>query len=218
MNRFKSSAALALASTTLVLFATPSLAQQALTPALQTRAREACVQKAQADGFTVRDVVSVAPANADTVNVVLSLDKAGQLYKLTCGYSASKNTALVGDNSAAAPAQTYQPWISPWLFTLLPLLLGLPLLWAWTRGRHNEPARYTGADTHVRHADQEAVVRTDGSLLDVHSGPANSYRVTGNLRNGQQVTLTGRQDNNWVELAEGGWVQREYLDTRRYVS
>jgi uncharacterized protein YgiM (DUF1202 family) len=209
-----------LASATLILLSAPSLAQS-LSPELQTRAREACVQKAQAGGFTVKDVVSVTPSDADTVRVALNLDRNGQAFRLTCGYSASKNSAMVGDdaNTATAPVQTYQPWLNPWLGILLPLLVGLPLLWAWARGHNSEEyVRYIGS--HVDHAEpSEAIVRTSGNPLDVYSGPASSYRVTRNLRNGQRVTLSGQYDGDWVELSDGGWIPTQYLETSpRFVS
>lgn len=216
----KFSGVLATASAALVLLTSPSYAQ-AVSPELEARAREACIQKAEADGFTLQDVVSVAAADADTVNVVLNLNRDGQLYKLTCGYSASKGSAMVAD-SAGTAARTYQPWMNPWLLTLLPLLVGLPLLWAWTRGRSSEEyLRYAGGrDTHGRYVERsEAIVRTDGSMLDIRSGPAGSYRITGNLRNGQRVKLSGRYENNWIELADGGWIPAEYLETSpRFVS
>jgi hypothetical protein len=211
--------ALAIASTVLVVVATPIQAQT-VTAELETRAREACIQKAEADGFTLQDVVSVAPVDADTVNVVLNLNRDGQLFKLTCGFSASRGVATVGDDvGTTAAVRTYQPWLNPWLGVLLPLLLGLPLLWAWTKGRGN--TSYVGRETAaVRYGERtEAIVRTNGERLDVHAGPGNSHRVTGNLRNGQRIVLSGRYDNNWVELLEGGWVPAEYLDTNpRYVS
>jgi uncharacterized protein YgiM (DUF1202 family) len=217
---FQFSSALAATSTALILLSSPSYAQ-VISPELEARAREACTQKAEADGFTIQDVVSVAAADADTVNVVLNLNRDGQLYKLTCGYSASQNSATVGDSTDTA-VRTYQPWANPWLLTLLPLLVGLPLLLAWTKGRSSEEyLRYAGAkDDHVRYAERsEAIVSTDGSMLDIHSGPAGSYRVTGNLRNGQRVQLSGRYENNWVELADGGWIPAEYLETNpRFVS
>lgn len=211
--------ALALVSTVLIAVASPVQAQT-VSAELETRAQEACIQKAQADGFTLQDVVSVTAADADTVNVVLNLNRDGQLFKLTCGYSASQGSATVGnDVGTTTVAQTYQPWLNPWLGTLLPLIVGLPLLWAWTRGRGN--TSYVGRETvAARHGEHsEAIVRTNGERLDIHSGPASTHRVTGNLRSGQRVVLSGRYDNNWVELAEGGWVPSEYLDTNpRYVS
>jgi hypothetical protein len=208
----------ALAVAVLVALASPAQAQ--ITTEQETRAQEACIQKAEADGFTLQEVVSVTAADADTVNVVLSLARDGQTARLTCPYSLSKGIATVGDKvGTTAVAQTYQPWINPWLGTLLPLILGLPLLWAWTKGRGN--TNYIGRETVATHYGErsEAVVRTNGERLDIHAGPGSNHRTTGNLRNGQRVVLSGRYDNNWVELAEGGWVPAEYLDTNpRYVS
>lgn len=216
----KFSAALTTASTALMLLVSPSYAQ-AVSPDLDARAREACIQKAEADGFALQDVASVTAADADTVNVVLNLNRDGQLYKLTCGYSASRGSATVADSTSTA-ARIYQPWVNPWLLTLLPLLVGLPLLLAWVKGRSSEEyLRYAGVkDTRARYIEHsEAIVRTDGSMLDIHSGPAGTYRVTGNLRNGQRVQLSGRYENNWVELADGGWIPAEYLETNpRFVS
>lgn len=72
------------------------------------------------------------------------------------------------------------------------------------------------AASNARHT--EGVIRTNGELLDVYSGPGTSYRVVSNLRNGQRVVLTGRQDNSWVELENIGWVPAQYIEAdTRYV-
>jgi hypothetical protein len=43
--------------------------------------------------------------------------------------------------------------------------------------------------------------------------------VTGNLRNGQRIVLSGRYDNDWVELENGGWVPVRFVETAtRYVN
>lgn len=100
--------------------AQPSLAQ--VSEELATRAREACIRKAEADGYTVNNVVSVGPDTdaADRVKVVLDLTRDGAQAPLTCRLSGDE--VAFGDVLDTAPIDLNRLW---WL--LLPLL-GLPLL------------------------------------------------------------------------------------------
>jgi hypothetical protein len=184
--------------------ALPAVAQ--VSEELATRAREECIRKAEADGYTVNNVVSVEPDGGatDRVKVVLDLTRDGASAPLTCRLSGDEVAfGDVMDN--AAPVDLGRLW---WL--LLPLL-GLPLLLWWANNRRSEYDRYVRpAASYSRQA--EGVIRTNGELLDVYSGPGTSYRVVSNLRNGQRVVLTGRQDNNWVELENIGWVPAQYVE------
>jgi hypothetical protein len=191
------------------LISSPAHAQSKLPANVAIRAQDACVEQARAKGFNLENVVSVESANADTVRVVLNLTQNGQRYKLTCNYNKASGTSVYEDTTTTTT--THQPLINPWLLGLVLPLVGLGLLWLWTKGR--------GSDKHDRHTRKnlgnrsEAIVRTRRDRLEIYSGPGTTYRITGNLRNGQQVILSGRYNNNWAELADGGWVPLQYLET-----
>lgn len=231
MKTLKSATFQSLAVTSILVGAAiPLSAAHAQTVAadLATAARQACISSAESKGFQVAEVVSIEPKAgvADGINVVLSLTKAGQPYKLTCGYTKSAGavfgntaattttTAPTTTTTASTPATTETvktvPPVSltPLWWLLLPLI-GLPLLLWWTRGR--------GAATETREAyttdRTEAIVRNRGNNVNVHSGPGIDYRVTGTLRDGQTVWLSGQYNNNWAELENGGWIPTQSIET-----
>ena len=221
----------AILSATMLSLVAPTHAQLSLTPELQTRAEQTCIDSARTKGFELDQVVSVAPTDADTVQVVLNLTREGQLYKLTCNYSASNNSATVGDDvnnagaadtstTAASATQTYTPWINSWWGLLIPLI-GLPLLLWWARGRRSdEYDRYTRGDSDriAYRGRSEGIVRSIDDAISIYAGPSNTHSITGSLRNGQRVALSGRYDSDWVELEDGGWIAARHLETNpRYV-
>jgi Bacterial SH3 domain len=62
-------------------------------------------------------------------------------------------------------------------------------------------------------AGRSAVVRTpQGGSLRVRSGPGLNYRVLRSLDRGTRIVLSGRSNQDWVELRGGGWVTSIYLD------
>jgi uncharacterized protein YgiM (DUF1202 family) len=175
-------------------------------------AKQACVAQAQSKGFTLKEVASAASTSAKDVQVVLMLDKAGQLYKLTCNYDTSTKGAVFGNETSGAASETATNNLgmgSLW-WLLLPII-GLPLLLRWAKG-HSDDVIVGDTGRHYAERADAVIKTTTGTTLDVHSGPGASYRVTGSLNNGQRVTLTGRYDNNWAELTTGGWVDTRYLD------
>lgn len=204
---------------------------QSVATDVATAARQACISSAESKGFQVAEVTSIEPKAgvADGANVVLNLTKAGQPYKLTCGYTKSAG-AVFSDNAATttttAPATTTTvpapapavaetvktappASLAPLWWLLLPLI-GLPLLLWWTKGRGaaaaTEAREYATGQT-------EVIVRNRGNTVNVHSGPGNDYRVTETLRDGENVRLSGRYKNNWAELEHGGWIPTETIDT-----
>ncbi|MBV9389532.1 MAG: hypothetical protein JOZ78_24180 [Chroococcidiopsidaceae cyanobacterium CP_BM_ER_R8_30] len=180
---------------------------QGVSASLANAAKEACVNSAKSKGFQVDQIVSVAPSGTDSANVILNLSRDGHPFKLTCGYSKTSGAAIGNDSTATTSAS---PDLRPLWWLLIPAI-GLPLLLLWTRGRDSE--------TRTAVERYEAIVRRNGSSVDIHSGPGDSYKVTGTLHDRQRVVLSGRQDNNWVELSEGGWVPTQYLETSpHYVS
>ena len=206
-----------------------AVSAQTVSADLSTAAKDACTRSAESKGFTVKEVVSVEPkaGATDGATVVLNLDKAGQLYKLTCGYSASTGASIDDSSSTAstmtAPATTTTAaptttttttataptfnYSAPNLAWLLLPLIGLPLLLALFRGRDKDAVGYA-----TRTERLEGLVRNRGRALNVHSGPAAHHSVTETLRDGQRILLSGRQQDGWVELVEGGWVTSEALD------
>jgi len=187
-----------------------AVSAQTVSADLSTAAKDACTRSAESKGFTVKEVVSVEPkaGTTDGATVVLNLDKAGQLYKLTCGYSASTGASIDDGISGAVntAARTFN-YSAPSLAWLLLPLIGLPLLLALFKGRDKDAVGYA-----TRTERLEGLVRNRGRALNVHSGPAAHHSVTETLRDGQRILLSGRQQDGWVELAEGGWVSSEALD------
>lgn len=180
---------------------------------LDAAARAACTQSAVSKGFQVKEIVSVEPkaGTTDGANVVLNLDRAGQEYKLTCGYSKTAGAAI-GDESPAASTIATPPVDLGKLWWLLLPLIGLPLLLLWTKSRDT-------AVGHTYNERSEAVVRNNGRSLNIYREPNANQTVTGTLYDGQRVTLSGRHNNDWTELADGGWVPTQSLETvRRYVT
>lgn len=216
----KLASAIALASSAMVSLTAPSYAQSTVPADLAKRAQDSCVNNARADGYDLKEVVSVEPIADGDVKVVLNLTRNGADARLTCTLNKAGDVVF-GDDATAATSdtRTYQPWFHPLWLGLLSLLGLAALLW-WLKGRGTEEAQYyPRQDYAVPHGERsEAIVTTNGEPLDIYSGPGTINKVTGNLRNGERVTLSGRQENNWVELADGGWIPMEYLESAaRYV-
>jgi photosystem I subunit III len=87
----------------LCLTANSTAFAQSVPQELASTATDACVSAAKAKGFTLKKVVSVAP-KTDGATIVLSLDRAKQLFKLTCGYTKSAGAVIAGDKAAAPVA------------------------------------------------------------------------------------------------------------------
>ena len=60
-------------------------------------------------------------------------------------------------------------------------------------------------------ATSEVVIHNNGESIMIYAGPSISNGVTGALPDGQKVSLTGRREQDWVELASGGWIEAKYL-------
>jgi FAD/FMN-containing dehydrogenase len=183
-------------------------------------AKKSCTDDAVAKGYTVNNVVT-AEQTADggaVVKLDLTKNSDGTKAPLTC--TLGKDGKVAFGEAVTTTTETARNTAWPWL--LLPLL-GLPALLWWARGRNAEPVRtvsrdYVSASRFVPGERVDAIVRSTTDALNIHSGPGTSYNVTGTLNNGQRVTLSGRYDNNWAELASGGWIPTQYLEAARYVS
>jgi hypothetical protein len=199
----------------------PSFAQAQVRPDIAETAQESCIQSAESQGFTLDEVVSVEPSAQSGVNgatVVLNLLRDGESFRLTCDYNPTSGAAI-GDAATQTTAGTADTASRafPWWWLLLPII-GLPLLLAWTRGRTTAPVA-TNAPRRAYAENTEAIVRSNGRAVNIYDGPGTDNRVTGTLYDGQNVTLSGRYENEWLELGLGGWVQRQYLEARpRYAS
>lgn len=214
MANLKKAGALAMIGAATLAVATPIHAQGTVAPDLANAAKTACINKAQADGYTLKDVLSVEPydATGDRVKVVLNLVKNNAEARLTCGYTKGDQSVSFDPGAAAETAQDTARGVNPWLWLLLPLI-GIPLLIALTRGRQRPAEDDNYATRTTTTGRTEGFVRTNGEALDVYSGPATTYRVTGTLRNGDRVVVTGRRENNWLELENGGWIPAQYVET-----
>ncbi len=54
-------------------------------------------------------------------------------------------------------------------------------------------------------------IATNGSSLNVRSGPGFGYPVIGSFANGTTVRTSGKVSGGWVQLANGGWVSGSWL-------
>jgi hypothetical protein len=214
-----------------VMLPLASVRAQTVAPDLAKAAQDACINVAQSRGFTLDRVVAVQADGVDAAKAVLSLTRNGQSFRLTCGYSRTRGAIFGNDafgTSTQAPAPAIPqpsvavpavptpavpvgeaPNLSRLWWLLLPLI-GLPLLLWWTRGRGEQVVGRT-------YETYEGIVRKAGGV-DIQSGPGATYKVTGSLRDGQRVVLSGRHDNNWTQLQDGGWIPSENVETSRYAT
>jgi|GEM_PF-247190 len=96
------------ATSTLCLMATTASYAQSVPKELANTAKEACINVAKSKGFEITDVVSITPKSTDGANVVLTLSRAQQLFKLTCGYTKAAGASIGGAEKAPvanAPAE-----------------------------------------------------------------------------------------------------------------
>jgi uncharacterized protein YraI len=56
-----------------------------------------------------------------------------------------------------------------------------------------------------------AFVKTNGSPLNVRSGPGLGYRVVGTVADNRTVNLSGRSVSGWSQLANGNWVASRWI-------
>ena len=198
-----------LAATTVVAMNQPAIAQT--TAEMIATAEKSCLDSAAAKGYNTQlsNVVSSESIDADTVRVVLNLTKDGNAFdRLTCPYSVSKGLAAFDDAAAAVGDAVARPRF-PWWWLLLPLI-GLPLLFLWGRGRQEPTTVVRGASDHaVRYTD--GYVNTYGNALSVHERADGMSHVLRTIPDGTHVSLSGRREDFWVELKEGGWVDSRSL-------
>jgi len=107
---------------------------------------------------------------------------------------------------------------------LLPLLL-LPLAFLFLRNRDGESGEPTKVGSYTTPATPaavkvatpvattttvnqmvEAMLRIQDSAIEVRSGAGLTNSVARSIAAGSKVRLSGRYQNDWAELAEGGWI------------
>jgi len=109
---------------------------------------------------------------------------------------------------------------------LLPLLL-LPLAFLFLRNRDAESGEPTKVgvyttptkpaavkvDTTATTANKvvEALIRVQDSAIEVRSGAGLTNSVARTIAAGSKVRLSGRYQDDWAELAEGGWIAIQSL-------
>jgi len=200
--------------------------------ALKT-ATAACLDSAGKQGWRtdLAKVISSRSVDADKVEVVFDLTKDGtNTARLTCPYSLSKGVATTFGGAETpvettpAPAETTTTTdtgtgVNPW-WLLLPLGLGL-LSWAALRGKTEDVATNPGTTYSGSYTNTSSTVTTgtttsrnifveanahDGQLEVREHADINSP-VLRRVRNGENVQLTGHRRNDWLEVANGGWVR-----------
>jgi len=221
MKTLNRSLVIACCAAVLVTVAVPTHAQS--NADMLQKAESSCIEKAAAEGYDPAraEVISSETVDADTVKVVLNLTKDGTNFaRLTCPFSATRGVVSFGEDvaNAAPQANLTRFW---WL--LLPLIALPLLLWFLSRRNRQEyvPAdrvrttersrEYVTADRIQSQAYTEAHVNTLGEMLEVREYPNTSSRVLRRLNHGEHITLTGQQDQEWVELVSGGWVPSRSL-------
>jgi len=199
--------------------------------ALKT-ATAACLDSAGKQGWRtdLAKVISSRSIDADKVEVVFDLTKDGtNTARLTCPYSLSKGVASTFGGAETpvettpAPVETTTTdtgtGLNPW-WLLLPLGLGL-LSWAALRGKTEDVATNPGTTYSGSYTNTSSTVTTgtstsrnifveanahDGQLEVREHSDVNSA-VLRRVRNGENVQLTGHRRNDWLEVANGGWVR-----------
>jgi hypothetical protein len=199
--------------------------------ALKT-ATAACLDSAGKQGWRtdLAKVISSRSIDADKVEVVFDLTKDGtNTARLTCPYSLSKGVASTFGGAETpvettpAPVETTTTdtatGVNPW-WLLLPLGLGL-LSWAALRGKTEDVATNPGTTYSGSYTNTSSTVTTgtstsrnifveanahDGQLEVREHSDVNSA-VLRRVRNGENVQLTGHRRNDWLEVANGGWVR-----------
>ena len=199
--------------------------------ALKT-ATAACLDSAGKQGWRtdLAKVISSRSIDADKVEVVFDLTKDGtNTARLTCPYSLSKGVASTFGGAETpvettpAPVETTTTdtgtGVNPW-WLLLPLGLGL-LSWAALRGKTEDVATNPGTTYSGSYTNTGSTVTTgtstsrnifveanahDGQLEVREHADVNSA-VLRRVRNGENVQLTGHRRNDWLEVANGGWVR-----------
>lgn len=198
--------------------------------ALKT-ATAACLDSAGKQGWRtdLAKVISSRSIDADKVEVVFDLTKDGtNTARLTCPYSLSKGVASTFGGAETpveatpAPVETTTDTgtgVNPW-WLLLPLGLGL-LSWAALRGKTEDVATNPGTTYSGSYTNTSSTVTTgtstsrnifveanahDGQLEVREHADVNSA-VLRRVRNGENVQLTGHRRNDWLEVANGGWVR-----------
>jgi len=199
--------------------------------ALKT-ATAACLDSAGKQGWRtdLAKVISSRSIDADKVEVVFDLTRDGtNTARLTCPYSLSKGVATTFSGAETpvettpAPVETTTTdtatGVNPW-WLLLPLGLGL-LSWAALRGKTEDVATNPGTTYSGSYTNTSSTVTTgtstsrnifveanahDGQLEVREHADVNSP-VLRRVRNGENVQLTGHRRNDWLEVANGGWVR-----------
>ena len=54
-------------------------------------------------------------------------------------------------------------------------------------------------------------VVTEGAVLNVRSGPGETYSVLNTLDNGVVVRIVGQPVDSWLQLVEGGWIHSQWV-------
>ena len=195
-------------------------------------ATAACLDSAGKQGWRtdLAKVISSRSVDADKVEVVFDLTKDGtNTARLTCPYSLSKGVATTFGGAETpvettpAPAETTTTkdtgtGVNPW-WLLLPLGLGL-LSWAALRGKKEDVVTNTGTTYSGSYTNTSTVTTgttTSRNILveaNAHDGQLEVREhadivspILRRVRNGDSVQLTGHRRNDWLEVANGGWVR-----------
>lgn len=224
------------------LAAAGDAARAASSAEMMRTAEAACLASASEQGWRsdLAKVVSSRTIDADKVEIVFDLSKDGvNSARLTCPYSARQGVmgklGAMGEKlgadatvkrkdfgsdfsrsmgTAAEAAEAVNRSRAWWL--LLPVGLAA-LSWAALRGRDGDAAAAIGSQrsaaafvAEARSADG----RRDGQV-QVHELADGASMLRRHIANREQVSLTGRRSNDWLEVVGGGWVRDADLHYNR---
>jgi len=184
----------------------------------ETDVKNACKKAALDQGWTIQGLGAVSPdaKDKDKVPMVYSLGEQKNL-NTTCQYDEkTKKATFVSEkakqettkelNKATAAEDLFNPW--GWL--LVPIVLAVPFFL-----KRKEPAYNTGAPSVAeRSGHYDGIIENRGNRVNVHNRPNANSDIVGALEDGQRIALSGRQDNNWSELSDGGWIPTRSLKSR----
>ena len=187
--------------------------------------KDACINLAKKRGFAVENVIDAQPADGDSAHPTNRVVESNRNLTVV----AQRDRQRQRDQVVVAEPKRASGFNPAWL---LPLLL-LPLVFLFLRNRDGESGEPTKVGVYATPAKPaavkvetpvvttttsttvnkvvEALLRVQDSAIEVRSGAGPTNSVARTILAGSKVRLSGRYQNDWAELAEGGWISIQSL-------